>query len=218
MRRRYRYLVFGAAIFWFGFPVSSSAQDKDFEKIRAGGGYTYLRFQETGAEAQPYGIHAHYAFNPRWELRSSIGYSRTNLGLFKASSIFVPESQSTIVPLQFGLTYTFRPSSAGSSLIDYRTYVTGGIGMLNTFYPGIQPSTPQNPARSGSTRFGLLAGPYAAVGIAATTLSEFPVSLDISFLRMYYYRSFTSALEPIDGLVYGAHVMISLSFMKRGRR
>jgi len=218
MQPRYRYLVFSAAILWIGFPVVGRAQDKDVEKIRAGGGYTYLRFQETGAEAQPFGIQAYYVFNPRWELRSSIGYSRTNLGLFKASSIFAAESQSTIVPLQFGLTYMFRPSSAGSSLIDYRTYVTGGIGMLNTFYPGTQPSTSQNSDGSGSTRFGLLAGPYAAVGIAATTLSEFPVSLDVSFLRMYYYRSFTTALQPIDGFVYGAHVMISLSFMKRGRR
>jgi hypothetical protein len=218
MRRWYRYLMLGAAMCFLGVPASGNAQDKDFEKFRAGGGYTYLRFQQNGAEAQPYGIHTHYAFSPKWALQTSAGYARTNLGLFNAGTIFIPESRSTIIPLQLGLTYSFRPSKAGSSFIDYRTYVTGGVSMLNTFYPGVQPGTPQNPNQTSSTQFGLLAGPYAATGFSATTLTDFPVSLDISFLRMYYYRSFTSGLRPIDGLAYGAHVMISVSFMKRGRR
>jgi hypothetical protein len=202
---------------WIIFPAESHAQYEDFAGFKAGGGYTYLRFERNSSDAQPYGIHTQYAFDRQWALRTSIGYDRTHLGLFRAGTVSTPDGKSTLIPIQMGVTYSFRPSSAQDAIVDYRTYVTGGISFLNTFYSGQRPGAPFSGGPNTATRYGLLAGPYGAAGFAATTLSDIPLSLDISFIRLYYHRSFNSALQPIDGLTYGAHVMLSVSFMRRGR-
>ncbi len=196
-------------------PVEGKAQNQDYERFKAGGGYTYLNFNRNSVEIQPYGLHTQYALDNQWAVRASAGVDRSDLKLFRAGTVSRPEGQSTLIPIQLGVAYHFRPPGPGDSIIDYRTYVTAGISLLNTVYSGDDTATPVPSANPGSTRYGLLAGPYAAAGFAATTVSDIPVSLDVSFIRLYYHRSFSSALEPLDGLTYGAYVMISISFMSR---
>lgn len=217
MERLSSYTIAALTVLWIIIPAEGYGQYEDYAGFKAGGGYTYLRFERNNTDAQPYGIHTQYAFDRQWSLRTSIGFGRAHLGLFRAGTVSSPDGASSLIPIQVGMTYSFRPSSAQNAIMDYRTYVTGGISLLSTFYSGRRSNSPFSGGQNSVTSYGLLAGPYGAAGFAATTLSDIPLSLDISFIRLYYHRSFNSALQPIDGLTFGAHVMISVSFMRRGR-
>lgn len=228
MQRWYRYLLIGLTLCWSGYPSwSDAAQPISPHKTRIGGAYAYLNFPNAGVDASLYGVNIQYAINPQWSLRTGFGIAKSNLNLY-GSPVVLPdlifvEGISTLIPIRTGLTYNRRLASSpfpGGATADYRIYATAGMSFMSTLYPGIgqeQDQDTQAVYNIRTSNLGLLMGPYGAIGFAMNTRSRIPVSVDIGLLEIYYHRAFPSRLRAIEGVTYGSSVMVSISFMKRGR-